>query len=71
MMGKKRVAILGSTGSIGTQALNIIHEFSDDFELKLISANSSKELLLKQSLFFKPNHVVVNTSDGYVTIEKL
>jgi len=70
MMGKKRVAILGSTGSIGTQALNIIHEFSDDFELKLISANSSKELLLKQSLFFKPNHVVVNTSDGYSYLKK-
>ncbi len=70
MMGKKRVAILGSTGSIGTQALNIIHEFSDDFELKLISANSSKELLLKQSLFFKPNHVVVNTGDGYNYLKK-
>ena len=64
-MIKKSVAILGSTGSIGTQALNIIKEFSDDFEVKLISANSSHKLLLDQSRVFKPKHVVINTNSGY------
>ena len=69
-MIKKSVAILGSTGSIGVQALNIMKEFSDDFEVKLISANSSDKLLLDQSLAFKPKHVVINTSAGYNYIKK-
>lgn len=69
-MIKKSVAILGSTGSIGVQALNIMKEFSDDFEVKLISANSSDKLLLDQSLAFKPKHVVINTSTGYNYIKK-
>ena len=69
-MIKKNVAILGSTGSIGAQALNIIKEFSEDFEVKLISANSSDELLLDQALTFKPKHVVINTNAGYNYIKK-
>ena len=43
-MKKKKIAVLGSTGSIGVQALKIIKEFSEDFELSLISANSSDTL---------------------------
>lgn len=69
-MKKKQVAILGSTGSIGTQALNIIKEFSEEFEVKLISANSSDKLLLNQANSFKPNHVVINTNKGYNYIKK-
>ena len=69
-MKKKRVAILGSTGSIGTQALNIINEFSEDFEVKLISANSNDQLLLDQALNFKPKHVIINTKGGYNYIKK-
>ena len=69
-MKKKSVAILGSTGSIGTQALSIMSEFSAEFDVKLISANSNDKLLLEQSLSFKPNHVVINTEPGYSFLKK-
>ncbi len=69
-MKKKQVAILGSTGSIGTQALSIIKEFSNNFEVKLISANSNDKLLLDQVINFNPSHVVINTTDGYNYIKK-
>ena len=67
---KKRIAILGSTGSIGTQALKILKEFPDKFELNLISANSNDKLLLKQALDFQPKNVVINSSEGYKNIKK-
>jgi len=67
---KKRIAILGSTGSIGTQALKILNEFPDKFELNLISANSNDKLLLKQALEFQPKDVVINSSEGYKNIKK-
>ncbi len=69
-MKKKKIAVLGSTGSIGGQALKIIKEFSEDFELSLISANSSDRALLKQALFFQPKHVIINTESGYRYIKK-
>ena len=69
-MKKKKIAVLGSTGSIGVQALNIIKEFSEVFELSLISANSSDMLLLEQALFFQPKHVIINTENGYSYIKK-
>ncbi len=69
-MKKKKIAVLGSTGSIGVQALKIIKEFSENFELSLISANSSDRLLLEQALFFRPKHVIINTESGYSYIKK-
>ena len=69
-MKKKKIAVLGSTGSIGVQTLKIIKEFSEDFELSLISANSSDTLLLEQALFFQPKHVIINTESGYSNIKK-
>ena len=69
-MKKKKIAVLGSTGSIGVQTLKIIKEFSEDFELSLISANSSDTLLLEQALFFEPKHVIINTENGYSYIKK-
>ncbi len=69
-MKKKKIAVLGSTGSIGVQALKIIKEFSENFELSLISANSSDKLLLEQALFFQPKHVIINTESGYSYIKK-
>ena len=69
-MKKKKIAVLGSTGSIGVQALKIIKEFSENFELSLISANSSDRLLLEQALFFQPKHVIINTESGYSHIKK-
>ena len=67
---KKRIAILGSTGSIGTQTLKILKEFPDKFELNLISANSNDKLLLKQALDFQPKDVVINSGEGYKNIKK-
>lgn len=56
---KRRVAILGSTGSIGTSALDVIERFEDSFEVTALSADSNIELLAKQAHAFKPRIVCV------------
>ncbi|MGM9792526.1 MAG: 1-deoxy-D-xylulose-5-phosphate reductoisomerase [Candidatus Cryptobacteroides sp.] len=58
-MGKRRIAILGSTGSIGTQALDVIRQHRDLFEVELISAYRSAELLCAQAREFDANSVVI------------
>lgn len=55
----KRIAILGSTGSIGTQALEVIGANPDSFELEVITAHNNADLLIAQALAFKPNAVVI------------
>ena len=55
----KKIAILGSTGSIGTQALEVIEEHADKFEVEVLTANSNADLLIEQALKFKPNTVVI------------
>ena len=64
-MKKKNIAILGSTGSIGTQALEVIENSKDYFEVELLSANSNVELLLAQAIKFQPNAVVIVQQDKY------
>ena len=59
MGGKRRIAILGSTGSIGTQALDVIRQHRDLFEVQLISANKSIDLLESQAREFDVNNVVI------------
>ena len=49
-MGKRKIAILGSTGSIGTQALDVIRQHRDLFEVELISANRNVDILTQQAL---------------------
>ncbi len=56
---KKRIAILGSTGSIGTQALEVIKQHQDAFEAEVLTANSNADLLIQQALEFNPNAVVI------------
>lgn len=56
---KKRIAILGSTGSIGTQALDVIKSHPDLFEVEVLTANRNSDLLIEQSIAFKPNCVVI------------
>ncbi len=56
---KKRIAILGSTGSIGTQALAVISEHHKLFEVEVLTANSNSDLLIEQAKKFKPNTVVI------------
>ncbi len=56
---KKKIAILGSTGSIGTQALDVIRSHADKFEVEVLTAHSNVDLLIQQALEFKPNTVVI------------
>ena len=51
----KHISILGSTGSIGTQTLDIVRNFPDEFKIVGLTANKNSELLLKQIKEFKPN----------------
>ena len=51
---KKHVAILGSTGSIGTQTLEVVESHTDKFEIELLTAHNNADLLIEQSRKFKP-----------------
>ena len=62
---KRRIAILGSTGSIGTQTLDIVRQHRDMFDVELISANSSAELLVAQAREFDVNNVVICDETRY------
>lgn len=64
-MEKRRVAILGSTGSIGQQALDVIRQHKDLFEVELLTANNSSELLIKQAIEFDANSVVICNESKY------
>ena len=57
------IAILGSTGSIGTQALDVIREQSERLHVEVLSAHSNAKLLIKQALEFRPNAVVIGKSE--------
>ena len=69
-MQKRRIAILGSTGSIGRQALDVIRQHMDLFEVELLTANNSSELLISQALEFNPNSVVICNEDKYKEVEE-
>lgn len=62
---KKHIAILGSTGSIGTQALEVVAENEDFFEIEVLTAGSNASLLIEQAKTFKPNVVVIGAEDKY------
>ncbi len=65
---KKRIAILGSTGSIGTQALQVIEEHSDLYEAYVLTANNRVELLAEQARRFLPEAVVIANEDKYAEL---
>ena len=62
---KKHIAILGSTGSIGTQALDVIEANADLFVVEVLSANTNSDLLIRQALKFNPNAVVIVDETKY------
>lgn len=64
-MQKKGVAILGSTGSIGTQALEVIQAYPDKFDLQVITAQANAKLLIEQAKQFQPNTVVIADEAKY------
>ena len=59
MQQKKGIAILGSTGSIGTQALDVIEAHPNHFDLQVLTANKSADLLIEQAIKYNPNTVVI------------
>ena len=67
---KKRIAIFGSTGSIGTQALEVIRANPDLFEVEILTAQTNDELLVKQALEFKPNAVVIGDETRYQKVKE-
>ncbi len=67
-MNKRKIAILGSTGSIGTQALDVIRQHRDLFDVELISANRNIDLLSQQAVEFDANNVVICDETFYPTL---
>ena len=68
---KKQIAILGSTGSIGTQALQVIEEHSDRYEVYCLTANNKVELLAEQAHRFKPAAVVIANEQHYEALRRM
>ncbi|MDR0824867.1 MAG: 1-deoxy-D-xylulose-5-phosphate reductoisomerase, partial [Prevotella sp.] len=66
---KRNIAILGSTGSIGTQALDVVREHADQFEIYALTANNNAELLIKQAQEFLPEVVVVANEKKYTQVK--
>lgn len=66
---KKRVAILGSTGSIGTQTLDVIANNPDKFEVEVLTANNNVDLLIEQAKIFKPNSIVIANDEKYLYLK--
>lgn len=70
MTKKKRIAILGSTGSIGKQALDVISQHSDLLTAEVLTANNQADELIAQALKFKPNCVVIANKDLYPKVKE-
>jgi len=65
----KHISILGSTGSIGTQALEVIAEQADHFVVDLLCCNRNADLIIEQALKCKPKHVVIHCSEGLKKVQ--
>jgi 1-deoxy-D-xylulose-5-phosphate reductoisomerase len=70
IMSKKHIAILGSTGSIGRQALEVIDRHPGLFEIELLTARENADLLIRQAKKYQPNHVVIVQEDKYKTVSE-
>lgn len=71
METKKGIAILGSTGSIGTQALEVIAAYPDKFDLQVLTAHSNADLLIEQAIQFKPHAVVIGDESKYEKVKQI
>ena len=67
---KKRIAILGSTGSIGTQALEVVKAHIDLFVVEVLTAYDNFDLLIRQAVEFKPNAVVIGNDEHYQKVRE-
>ncbi|MEG1538568.1 MAG: 1-deoxy-D-xylulose-5-phosphate reductoisomerase, partial [Muribaculaceae bacterium] len=70
MNNKRQIAILGSTGSIGQQTLDILSEYPDMFEPYLLTANCSVHKLIEQAKQYKPKHVIIANDFYYTTLKE-
>jgi 1-deoxy-D-xylulose-5-phosphate reductoisomerase len=61
----RKISILGSTGSIGTQSLNVIEQYADLFEVNFLSTNTNIDLLYQQIIKFRPKRVHISNSESY------
>ncbi len=67
----KNIAILGSTGSIGTQALSVISEFPENFRVSLLTSRNNLELLARQARQFLPDRVIISNTEKYRELKGL
>jgi 1-deoxy-D-xylulose-5-phosphate reductoisomerase len=67
---KKHIAILGSTGSIGTQALEVIEAHPESFQVEVLTAQNNADLLIEQAKKFNPNAVVIVNEDSYQKVKE-
>ena len=67
---KKKIAILGSTGSIGKCLIDIIKKDKKNFEIILLSADENYKELLKQAKFFKVKNLIITNEDSYNKVKK-
>lgn len=65
----KRIAILGSTGSIGTQALEVIDQHPAIFKVEVLTAMNQADLLISQAIQYKPSHVVIGDESKYELVK--
>ncbi len=65
----KRIAILGSTGSIGTQALEVIDQHPAIFKVEVLTAMNQADLLISQAIQYKPSHVVIGDESKYESVK--
>ncbi len=70
-MTKKRIAIFGSTGSIGRQALEVIEKNADKFDVEILTAQTNDTLLIEQALKFTPNAVVIGDENKYTAVNNV
>lgn len=70
MTKKKKLAILGSTGSIGTQALEVISEQPESFEVEILTAYANADLLIQQAILYQPNSVVIGKKSLYKQVQE-
>ena len=64
----KRLAILGSTGSIGRQTLEVVDEYPQQFEVYLITANNNIDLLIEQARKYRPEIAIIANKEHYATL---
>ena len=67
---KKKIAILGSTGSIGKSTIDVIRKDKKNFDVILLTTNNNYKVILKQALEFNARNIVINNNKSYLKLKK-